>query len=66
MLTDKMVATAADPTEAIGGDVHDETAEGSRDVRGQPYLRRHINCVQCIGYEIQIVIKEVSFILSPA
>ena len=66
MLTDKMVATAANSTETTAGGLHDEAAEGSKDVKGQPNLRRHIKCVQYIGSEIQILRKELSSTLTPS
>lgn len=61
-----MVATAADTTEATAGGLHDEAAEGSRDVQGQPNSRRHIQCVQYIGSETQTVRKELSSTLTPS
>lgn len=43
-----MVETVTDTTEATAEGPREAAAKGSRDVKGQPNLRRHINRVQCI------------------
>lgn len=60
-----MVETVTDTTEATAEGPREAAAKGSRDVKGQPNLRRHINRVQCIESYMQMVREELSSPLSP-